>query len=155
MTPSSPGRLLAIDHGRKVLGLAVCDSTGLLASPLRRLQRRSRRQDFAAIAAIVREVGAAEILVGVPLPPPGHEGYSQADTVRLWASRLAAAVDVPVRLWNEALSSEEAARLLTDAGREGTGRHDEIAAAVILQSYLDSLREGFAVPPAVAPAQGE
>jgi putative Holliday junction resolvase len=149
------GRLLAIDHGRKVLGLAVSDATGLLATPLRRLPRHSRREDFAAIAAIVQEVGAREIVVGIPLPPPGFEGHSQADTVRLWASRLAATVDVPVRLWDETLSSEEASRLLYDAGRDGAGRHDEAAAAVILQSYLDSLREGLAAPPAVAPAQGE
>ena len=150
-----PGRLLAIDHGRKVLGLAVCDRIGLLATPLRRLERRSRREDFATIAALVQETGACEIVVGVPLPVPGYEGYSQADTVSLWAARLAAAVDVPVRLWDESFSSEEAARLLRDAGRDSTGRHDEVAAAVILQSYLDSLREGFAVPPAVAPSQGD
>jgi putative Holliday junction resolvase len=154
MTPPS-GRLLAIDHGRKVLGLAVCDVTGLLATPLRRLLRRSRQEDFAAIASIVQEVGAQAIVVGLPLPPPGYEGYSQADTVRLWASRLAAAVDVPVRLWDETFSSEDASRLLADDGHDSRGRHDEVAAAVILQSYLDSLREGFAVPPAVAPFEGE
>lgn len=148
-----PGRLLGIDYGSKIVGLATCDGIGLLASPLRLLKRRSKREDFAEIARIVEEVGAVEIIVGIPLPPPDFEGYSLADTVRLWASRLAAAVPVPVRLWDETLTSEEAERMLRDAGRDPRERVDDAAAAVILQSYLDSLREGFAVPPAVAPAE--
>lgn len=149
-----PGRLLGIDYGRKVIGLAVSDPGGLLASPLRLLRRRSRQEDFAIIAAIAEETGAREIVVGVPLPPPDYEGYSQADTVRRWAGRLAAAVPLPVRLWDETLSSEEAERLGREAGRRRPARIDDRAAAVILQSYLDALREGVDPPPAVPPAEG-
>ncbi len=146
-----PGRLLGIDHGRHVIGLATSDRIGLLASPLRLLKRRSRQEDFAAIAVIVTAEQASEIIVGVPLPPPGYEGYSQADTVRRWAGRLAAAVPVPVRLWDETLSSEEAAHLLAEGGNHNRARIDDAAAAVILQSYLDALREGFDPPPPVPP----
>jgi putative Holliday junction resolvase len=147
-----PGKLLGVDYGRKVIGLATCDPTGLLASPLQLLRRKSKKEDFAAIAAVVAAIGAREIICGVPLPAPGFEGYSQADTVRLWASRLAAAVPVPVRLWDETLSSEEAARMLGEGSQRARERIDDAAAAVILQSYLDALREGFAPPPAVPPA---
>ncbi len=147
-----PGKLLAVDYGRKFIGLATCDALGLIASPLGVIKRRSRQEDFARIAAAVRETGAREIICGLPLPPPDYEGPSQADTVRRWAAQLAAAVPVPVRLWDETLSSEEATQLLA----EGTGRRrariDDAAAAVMLQSYLDALREGFPVPPAVEPA---
>jgi len=147
-----PGRLLGIDHGRVTLGLAASDPSGLLARPLRRLKRKSRQEDFARISTIASELGAVEIIVGIPLPAPGYQGYSQADTVRLWASRLAAAVRLPVRLWDETHSSEEAVRLLGEARTANRHRYDDGAAAVVLQSYLDNLREGFDPPPAVEPA---
>jgi len=76
--------------------------------------------------------------------------------VRLWASRLAAAIPVPVYLWNERYSSEEAADLLAEAGRGQPARVDAVAAAVILQSFLDALRdEGVPWPEPVAPASEE
>lgn len=151
MTPP-PGRLLGIDHGSKVIGLATSDATGLLATPLCLLRRRSKVEDFAQIAEIVAQENACEIIVGVPEPVPGYQGYSQADHIRRWAGRLAAAVTVPVRVWDETLSSEEAKRLLQERGRRRDSRIDAQAAAVILQSYLDALREGIAPPPAVVPS---
>ncbi len=148
-----PGKLLGIDYGGRIIGLATCDRLGLLASPLGLLKRKSKKEDFARIAAIVAEIDAQEIICGLPLPDEGYEGYSMADTVRLWASRLAAAVPVPVRLWDESLTSDEAAALLEESGARPRERIDDAAAAVILQSYLDALREGFAPPPAVEPAR--
>jgi len=151
-----PGRLLGIDHGLKVIGLAVCDPTGLIARPLRLLRRTSRRADFAAIARLIAEQGAVAVVVGLPLSPPHITAHTQADTVRLWASRLAAAIPVPVYLWNERYSSEEAADLLAEAGRGQPARVDAVAAAVILQSFLDALRdEGVPWPEPVAPASEE
>lgn len=148
-----PGKLLGIDYGTKVIGLATCDRLGMLATPLSLLRRKSKKQDFARINQIAEEIGAVEIICGVPLPPPDFEGYSMADTVRLWASRLAATVTIPVRLWDETLTSEEAEAMLYDAGNRNRERIDDAAAAIILQSYLDALREGFAVPEAVEPAR--
>jgi len=147
-----PGKLLAVDYGRRFIGLATSDALGMIASPLGVIERRSRQEDFARIAAAVAETGAREIICGVPLPPPDHEGPSQADTVRRWAGRLAAAVSVPVRLWDETLTSEEAAHLLMESDGRRRKRIDDAAAAVMLQSYLDALREGFAIPAAVPPA---
>ncbi len=151
-----PGRLLGIDHGLKVIGLAICDPTGLIARPLRLLRRTSRRTDFAAIARVIAEQSAVAVVVGLPLSPPHITVHTQADTVRLWASRLAAAIPVPVYLWNERYSSQEAADLLAEAGRDQPERVDAVAAAVILQSFLDTLRdEGVPWPEPVAPAGEE
>ncbi len=150
---SFPGRLLGIDHGLKTLGLAVCDPTGLIARPLRILRRTSRQADFAQIAALIAEHGAVGVIVGLPVPPPPFADSPQTERVRRWAARLAAAIDVPVYLWNERYSTDEAIELLTEAGRPVPRREDAVAAAVILQSFLDALRdEGIPWPEPVAPA---
>jgi putative Holliday junction resolvase len=151
--PPFPGRLLGIDHGLKVIGLAVCDPTGLIARPLQLLWRTSKREDFARINAIIAEQGAVGVVVGLPVSPPEITVYTQADQVRLWASRLAAAIPIPVYLWNERYSSQDAEELLAAAGKDRPDRIDAVAAAVILQSFLDALRdEGFPWPEAVSPA---
>jgi len=148
-----PGRLLGIDYGLKTLGLAVCDPTGFIARPLRILRRTSRQADFAQIAALIAQQGIVGVIVGLPVPPPPLTDSSQAERVRRWAARLAAAVDVPVYLWNERYSTDEAIALLAEAGRPVPRREDAVAAAVILQSFLDALRdEGFPWPEQVAPA---
>jgi len=153
MNTSFPGRLLAIDHGLKVIGLAVCDPTGLLARPLQVLYRKSKKEDFAKINTILKEQKAVAIVVGLPVSPPHIQGPTQADTVRVWAGRLAAAVSVPVYLWNERYSSDEAEEILHDIGRPLPQRRDAVAAAVMLQSFLDSMREGLPWPEPVPPAQ--
>jgi len=152
-TSPFPGRLLGIDHGLKVIGLAVCDPTGLIARPLQLLRRTSRQEDFARIKAILAEQGAVGVVVGLPVSPPEITVYTQADRVRRWASRLAAAIPVPVYLWNERYSSQEAEELLAAAGKDRPDRIDAVAAAVILQSFLDALRdEGLPWPAPVPPA---
>ncbi|MBN1202443.1 MAG: Holliday junction resolvase RuvX [Anaerolineae bacterium] len=154
MTAASPvpGRLLGIDHGLKVIGLAVSDPTGLLARPLQLLHRTSKQADFAVINTILTEQDAAAVIVGLPESPPHITAHTQADTVRLWASRLATATPVPVYLWNERYSSQDAEDLLTEAGRPRPERIDAVAAAVILQSFLDALRAGAPWPDPVSPA---
>ncbi len=153
-TPPFPGRLLGIDYGLKIVGLALSDPTGSLARPLQVLRRTSKQADFAAINAIIQQHGAVAVVVGLPESPPDITVYTAADRVRLWASRLAAAVDVPVYLWNERHSTQEAEELLAAAGRARPERVDAIAAAVILQSFLNALRdEGFPWPDPVVPAR--
>jgi putative Holliday junction resolvase len=147
-----PGRLLAIDHGQKVIGLAVCDPTGLIARPLMLIQRASKKEDFAKINTIIVEQDVKGVIVGLPVSPPHITVYTQADQVRKWAGRLAAAISVPVYLWNERYSSQEAEEILTESGKPIPARIDAVAAAVILQSFLDSLRdEGIAWPEVVLP----
>jgi putative Holliday junction resolvase len=146
-------RLLGIDYGLKVIGLAISDPTGTLARPLDLLHRRSKREDFAAIDAIIAEHEAVAAVVGLPVSPPDVVGYTQADRVRLWASRLAAAVHVPVMLWNERYSTQDAEELLAEAGKPIPDRVDAVAAAVILSSFLEAHRDGTPWPDPVPPAQ--
>lgn len=152
MSDPFPGRLLGIDHGLKVIGLAISDPTGLLARPLDLLRRTSKREDFARINEIIAAYDVVGLVVGLPVSPPEITVYTQADRVRLWASRLAAAVDVPVYLWNERYSTQEAEELLEEAGRTRPDRIDAVAAAVILQGFLDARRAGEPMPAPVAPA---
>jgi len=148
------GRLLGVDHGLRVIGLAVSDPTGLIARPLRLIERTSKQADFEAIRGIIGELDIVGCVVGLPLSPPEITAYTQADRVRLWAGRLAAAVPVPVYLWNERYSSQEAEDLLLERGAPLPDRLDAVAAAVILQSFLDAMREpGMAWPEPVPPAE--
>ncbi len=150
---SFPGRLLGVDYGLKVVGLAISDPTGLLARPLQLLYRRSKAEDFAAIRALAAEHDVVGLVVGLPLSPPDVTGYTQADRVRLWASRLAAAVNLPVYLFDERYSSQDAEDIVREVGRTPPDRIDAVAAAVILQGFLDARREGLPWPEPVPPAQ--
>lgn len=131
-------RSLALDIGEARVGVAVSDAGGRVASPLTVLDARSRLSD--RVAAIVDEYGAEEVVVGLPIGLSGDEG-PQARRVRDAAAALASALDVPVTFWDERLSSAEARRVLTAGGvsdRKKRGKVDMIAAALVLQSYLDS-----------------
>lgn len=138
-----PGRLLGIDHGHVRIGLAVCDAMGLIARPLLVWQRRSRREDFAKF----REIIDTEQVVGAVIGIPGsdsEEPHPAAASIRLWATRFVAACQLPCLLWDETLSSEEAAELARRAGRPVRAPIDDWAAQIILQSYLDARRAGLA-----------
>lgn len=148
-----PGKLLAVDVGLARIGVATCDPLGLTVRPLQVIRRRSRNEDFAVLAAIVEAEEAGAVVCGLPLHMDGSEGR-QAATTRKWAGRLAQALrallgrPVPVIYWDERLSSFAARDLLAASGEntgEETGEEtgeDAVAAAVILQNYLDARRAG-------------
>jgi len=152
-TDDRPGRLLGIDYGLKVIGLAISDPTGLIARPLQLLERASKKKDFAKINALIAEHEIKAVICGLPESPPEITAYTQADRVRLWASRLAAAIPVPVYLWNERYTSQYAEDILKESGTERPDRIDDVAAAVILQLFLDARSdEGIGWPERVDPA---
>jgi putative Holliday junction resolvase len=136
-------RILALDVGERRIGVAVSDPGGSLARPLRTLKRGSRQEDFAAIAELVTEQGAGLIVVGRPLSLDGTEG-PQARRVARYAEALGAHLPVRVALWDERYTTMEAQEILRarSKGRRRrtrvAGEVDAIAAAVILQAYLDS-----------------
>jgi putative Holliday junction resolvase len=139
------GRLLGIDHGVKRIGLAVCDASQLVARELRVLYRQSRAEDFAALNRIAGEQGIVGVVIGMPHNDHLDPGvYSQADTVRLWAERYAATSTLPIAYWDEALTSQDALELARALRRKSTQPIDDLAARVILQSYLDARRDGLA-----------
>jgi putative Holliday junction resolvase len=133
-------RFLGLDVGERRIGLAVSDPEGRLAASLPTLERRSQKEDFAALMKLVRELSIDAIVVGYPRRMDGTVG-PQTQRVERYARALERAVGMPVILWDERLSTVSAERLLIEIGdkrRRLKGRADAVAAAVILQSYLDA-----------------
>jgi putative Holliday junction resolvase len=132
-------RYLGVDLGRARIGLALADDVLRTARPLRVVERRAEAADLAAIAAAAREYEVEHAVVGLPLHMDGTEGAS-ARLARAFAPKLAAALGVPVELFDERLSTFEAETRLRDRGlsvKEARARVDAEAAAVILQGWLD------------------
>ncbi len=138
------GKLLGIDHGIKRIGVAVCDETRLIARELTIIKRKSKKDDFDKINRIAAEENVAGIIIGVPLSYDVAPGvHTQADTVRLWVERFSATSSLPILLWDEQFSSEDAKELAKLKRRKATDHIDDLAARIILQSYLDALRDGL------------
>jgi putative holliday junction resolvase len=139
---SSASRVLAIDYGRRRLGLAVSDSLRQTARPLATWSRSNRRRDFARLRSLCRELEVSLIVVGWPLQLGGARGEMASEAVR-FAERIRKDLGIPVELVDERLSSWEAEQALaeTAAGKSRSrsrkqNRLDEVAAAVILRDYL-------------------
>ncbi len=142
------GRLIGIDHGLKRIGLAVSDLSWLVARELSILNRRSKAEDFERINRIAAEQKAVAFVVGMPYNADMPEGvHQQADTVKLWAERLAQTTDLPIAFWDEQLTSVDAAALARQKRRKPSDPIDDLAARLMLQSYLDALRDGLAPAP--------
>jgi len=136
-----PGKLMGIDHGLKRIGLAVSDSSRLVARELAIIRRESRQRDFEQINRIASEEQVAGIIVGLP---ENEQPGKQAAMVRKWAERLAETTSLPIILWDEQLSSQDAQELARQKRRKPDEPIDDLAARVILQSYLDAARDGLA-----------
>jgi len=134
-------RVLGIDLGSKRIGIAASDRSGTIATPLTVLKRSgSLPVDYKAIAALVLEEEAVAIVVGLPLNMDGSEGAA-ARNARIEAERLTTVVGVPVYVHDERRSTVEADRVLMERNMNAQDRRkvvDKVAAAVILQSWLDS-----------------
>jgi putative pre-16S rRNA nuclease len=134
-------RALGLDLGERRVGVALSDSGGVLATPYEVIQRSGdRARDHDRVAALVDETGAEVVVVGLPLSLDGSRGPA-AVGVEAEAATLRQRLDVPVELWDERLSTVEAERRLRAAGTRGKRqRHvvDQVAATVILQSWLDA-----------------
>ncbi len=134
-------RVLALDVGDRRIGVALSDPTGTIASPLTILHRVAERKDLEAISALIAEHAVEQVVVGLPRTLRGELG-PQAQRVMRFAQHLAEAVQVPVVYWDERHSTVDAERIIRTRerarGRGGRTAVDDVAAAVILQSYLDS-----------------
>lgn len=122
-------RVLALDPGEARCGCAVSDPTGTLATPLTAIERPSTRRGLARVAALAEELGAEQVVVGLPLTLAGEEGQ-QASRAREFAARLEALVEVPVALHDERLTT----RMAEATG--GRADADSRAAAHLLESWL-------------------
>ncbi|MBN1887942.1 MAG: Holliday junction resolvase RuvX [Thermoflexales bacterium] len=139
-------RILALDVGEKRIGVAVSDELHILARPLKTLAHSSLAGDVSALAVLLAEYAVETLVVGFPCSLSGEEG-PQALRVKRYARKLAAALPVPVVLWDERYSTIQAVQRLAEAGRRrrdargDKGQVDAAAAAIILQGYLDTQRE--------------
>ena len=134
------GRILALDLGKKRIGLALSDPLGISAQGLDTLQRSTVREDIAALEAIAREHRVQLVLLGHPLNMRGDEGR-QAVYTRDFAQRLTERTGLAVRFWDERLTTKEAERVLKQSGISIEKRAkavDRLAAVILLASYLDA-----------------
>ncbi len=137
-------RTLGLDVGDRRVGVAISDPDGHIAVPLRTLQRSVVDDVVKSIAGLVAEEDVSSIVVGLPLRMDGTVG-TQAESVKEFVRQLLAAVGVPVTLWDERLSTVQADQLLRSGGsRKRKAEQDALAAAIILQGYLDSRQQGQA-----------
>jgi putative Holliday junction resolvase len=137
-------RLLGLDPGTKTVGLALSDVRRVLASPFGQMRRGKLADNAAEIMGIAKREDVGGLIVGLPLQMDGTLGPA-AQAARDWTFALMAATGLPAAMWDERLSSAEANRSLTEQGASRTRRAssvDRMAAAVILQAALDSLRRG-------------
>jgi putative Holliday junction resolvase len=134
-------RILALDLGKKRIGLAISDPLGITAQGLPNLVRTRKRADLAALEQLVRERQVGLILMGNPINMRGDEGRQSA-WVREFAQALEKRTGLPVKLWDERLTSVEANRVLRSSGisiQKRAAAVDRLSAVILLQSYLDSL----------------
>ncbi len=135
------GRILAIDYGRRRIGLAISDALELLSRPLATLVRTNRRQDIRRLRGIVRQHGIRRIIVGHPLHLDGQVSEMGEEAAR-FAARISKQLALPVELVDERLTSWEAKQVLnqTQASRPKHPRNiglDALAAALMLKEYLE------------------
>ena len=134
------GRLLALDVGSKTIGLAVSDVERSIASALHTVHRRKFAQDAEVLKFEVEQQNAIGLVVGYPLNMDGSEG-PRCQSTRAFVRELEKFIALPTLLWDERLSSAKAEEAMMEAQLSRVKREqriDKIAAAVILQGFLDS-----------------
>jgi putative Holliday junction resolvase len=132
-------RILALDYGRKRIGLAISDEMQLTAQPLVVLKRANRREDLRRLRDICRKEGVARILVGHPLHITGEAGEMAEEAAR-FAARLRKELRIEVDLVDERLTSWEAAQMTAETGSAAHRKAsslDDVAAAILLREYLE------------------
>lgn len=136
-------RLLGLDLGTKTIGLAISDSGLAVASPLETIRRKKFTADAEALIALIGERGIGALVLGLPKNMDGSEG-PRAQSTRQFATNLLEKIDIPIALWDERLSTAEVERVLIDQADMTRKRRgeviDKMAASVILQGFLDFLR---------------
>ncbi len=137
-------RYLGLDVGSRRIGVAVTDELGLTAQPVLTLERRgggtaNRREDLRSLARLCRRFDVAGIVVGIPLHLSGEAG-SRAAKTRAFAAELGELTGLPIHLWDERLTTQEAHEILYQAGHDRQKHSkvvDQVAAMLILQSFID------------------
>jgi putative Holliday junction resolvase len=139
--PPDLSRILALDLGKRRIGLAISDPLRITAQGLPNLVRTRIRTDLDMLEALIREREIGLVLLGNPINMRGTEGR-QSVWVREFADALEKRTHLPIKLWDERLTSVEAGRVLRSSGisiEKRAAAVDRLSAMILLQSYLDSL----------------
>ena len=132
-------RILGLDVGTVRVGVALSDPLGIAAQPYEVIDRR-KTEPFARIAEIISENGVERVIVGRPLRLSGEAGPAVA-AIEVFVVELKQKIEVPIEFWDERLSTAQAERAMIEGGARREKRRqniDKVAAAIILQSYLDA-----------------
>lgn len=135
-------RLMGLDVGEKTIGIAVSDTTLSIATPVETLRRGKFTADAEKLGRLVAERGVGGFVVGLPVNMDGSEG-PRCQSVRAFAGNLLGRIDLPLAFWDERLSTAAVTRTMLDADLSRARRAelvDKLAAAYILQGFLDHLR---------------
>ena len=138
-------RILAVDHGEKNIGLALSDPTGTIVSPFKVIKHVSRLMDAAQVASLASENEAGLIVIGQSFDEEGNPNLAGRRAAR-FSEALKEQTQIPVILWDESFSTQEARATRIEMGvsrKQRAGHLDELAAVMILRSYLDANRPGL------------
>jgi len=133
-------RVLAVDHGEKHIGLALSDPTATIASPLKVIKHVSRLMDAAQVANLASENEAGLIVIGQSFDEEGRPNLAGRRAAK-FAESLKQQTHIPVILWDESFSTQDARAARIEMGvsrKKRAGHMDELAAVIILRSYLDT-----------------
>ncbi|MBT4769470.1 MAG: Holliday junction resolvase RuvX [Rhodospirillaceae bacterium] len=142
------GRILGLDVGEKTIGLAISDASYSIATPVETLRRKKFTADAEALIAIIQERNVGALVVGLPINMDGSEG-PRCQSMRQFAENLLGKIDLPLAFWDERLSTAAVTRTLIEADMSRKRRSqvvDKMAAAYILQGFLDHLHHQTATP---------
>ncbi len=135
-------RILGIDFGEKRIGLALSDPLGFTAQSLDTLIRQNKNQVLRDLSVLCKERGIGEVVIGLPVNMDGSVGPKAKEVLDL-IPKMEASLGVPVKTWDERLTSKQAGRLMIEEGlsrRKQRAKSDSLAAILILQSYMESRR---------------
>ncbi len=128
---------MGLDIGDVRIGVALSDPQGILASPLTIIKHTEEKADIAAIIDIIRQNQVGRVIAGLPISMDGSHG-KQAEKVKAFVAELSRHTDVPVEFGDERLSTVTVKRMVREVRKPKRGtRYDAMAAALILQAYLD------------------
>ena len=136
-------RILAVDHGEKRIGLAISDPTGTIASPLKVISHVSQAIDAAQVAEIALDNAVELVVLGQSFDEEGRPNLSGRRAAR-FADALKTQMQIPILLWDESFSTQDARAVRIELGgsrKKRAGHLDELAATMILQSYLEANRK--------------
>ena len=135
---------MALDYGSKRIGVATSDELLLTAQGGQTIYRRTLAEDTAKIISVINDSAVAEVVVGLPISMNGTHSAKTKETLE-FVEHLSKALEVPVKTWDERLTTVQANRALLEADTSRARRKhlaDKLAAQFILQSYLDSRKKG-------------